>query len=72
MIETEFVVLGIEKACVVARNYIPCKVVISTTFTLPSVRSVTNSMCHSYHRPFHGSGSSNFEFLANVFNFFRN
>ena len=63
---------GIEKACVVTRNYIPCTVVISTTFTLPSVRSVTNSMCHSYHSPFHGSRSSNFDFLANVFNFFRN
>ena len=63
---------GIEKACVVTRNYIPCTVVISTTFTLPSVCSVTNSMCHSYHSPFHGSGRSNFDFLANVFNFFRN
>ena len=70
MIETEFVVFGIEKACVVTRNYIPCTFVISTTFTLPSVRSVTNSMCHSYHSPFHDSGSSNFDFLANVFNFF--
>ena len=63
---------GIEKAFVVPRNYIPCTVVISTTFTLPSVRSVTKSMCHSYHSPFHGSGSSNFDFLANVLNFFRN
>ena len=54
---------GIEKVCVVKRNYIPCTVVISTTFTLPSVRSVTNSMCHSYHSSFHGSRSSNFDFL---------
>ena len=69
MIETEFVVFGIENACVVTRNYIPCTVVISTTRTLQSVRSVT-SMCHSYHSPFHSSRSSNFDFLANVFNFF--
>ena len=66
MIETEFVDFGIEKACVVTRNYIPCTVVISTTLTLLSVCSVTNSMCHSYHSPFHGSRSSNFDFLANV------
>ena len=63
---------GIEKACVTTRNYIPCAVVISTTLTLLSVCSVTDSMCHSYHSPFHGSRSSNFDFLANVFNFFRN
>ena len=63
---------GIEKACVTTRNYIPCAVVIFTTFTLLSVCSVTNSMQHSYHSPFHGSRSSNFDFLANVFNFFRN
>ena len=63
---------GIEKACVTTRNYIPCAVVIPTTLTLQSVCSVTiNSMCHSYHSPFHGSRSSNFDFLANVFNFFR-
>ena len=48
---------GIEKACVVTRNYIPCTVVISTTLTLPSFRSVTNSMCHSFHSPFLGSRS---------------
>ena len=71
MIETEFIVLaiGIEIACVTTRNYIHCAVVISTTFTLLSVSSVTNSMCHSYHRPFHGSRSSNFDFLKNVFKF---
>ena len=63
---------GIEKACVVTRNYILCTVAISTALTLPSVRSVTNSMCHSYHNSFHGSRSSNFDFLVNVFNFFRN
>ena len=27
-------------------------------------------MCHSYHSPFHDSRSSNFDFLANEFNFF--
>ena len=64
---------GIGKACVTTCNYIPCVVVISTTLTLLSVCSVTiNSMCHSYHSPFHGSRSSNFDFLANVFKFFRN
>ena len=63
---------GIVKVCVTTRNYIPCAVVISATITLLSVCSVTNSMCHSYHRTFHGSRSSNFDFLANVFNFFRN
>ena len=63
---------GIEKACVTTRNYIPCAVVISTTLTLLSVCSVTNIMCHSYHSPFHGSRSSNFDFLANVSTFFRN
>ena len=62
---------GIEKACVTTRNYIPFAVVISTTPTLQSVCSVTNSMCHSYHSPFLGSRSSDFDFLANVFNFFR-
>ena len=62
----------IEKACVNTRNYIPCAVVISTTLTLLSACSVTNSMCHSYHSPFHGSRSSNFDFSANVSNFFRN
>ena len=69
MIETEFIV---EKACVTTRNYIPCAVVLSTTLTLLSVCSVANSMCHSYHSPFHGSRSSTFDFLANVLNFFRN
>ena len=63
---------GIEKACVVTRNYTPCTAAISTTLNLPSVRSVTNSMYHSCHSPFHGSRSSNFDFLVNVFNFFRN
>ena len=63
---------GIEKACITTRNYIPCAIVISSTLTLLSVCSVTNSMCHSYHSPFHGSRSSNFDFLANMFNFFRN
>ena len=70
MIEAEIIVFFNEKACVTTRNYIPCAVVISTTLTLLSVCSVTNSMCHSYHSPFHGSRSSNFDFLANVFNFF--
>ena len=60
---------GIEKACVATRNYIPCTVVIST-ITLPSVHSVSNCMCHSYHSPFHGSRNSNSDFLANIFNFF--
>ena len=63
MIETEFIVFGIEKACVTTRNYIHCAVVISTTLTLLSVCSVTNSMCHSYHSPFHDSRSSNFDFF---------
>ena len=63
---------GIEKACATTRSYIPCAVVISITLTLQSVCSVTNSMCHSYHSPFHGSRSSNFDFLTNVSNFFRN
>ena len=65
---------GIEKPCVTTRNYIPYAVVISTTLTLLSACSVTltNSMCHSYHSQFHGSRSSNFDFLANVINFFHN
>ena len=70
MIETEFIVLALKKACLTTRNYIHCAVVISTTLTVLSVCSVT--MCLSYHSPFHGSRSSNFDFLANVFNFFRN
>ena len=65
MIETEFVVLALKKRAysLVARNYILSAVVISTTLTLLGVRSVTNSMRHSYHSLF---------FLANTSNFCRN
>ena len=45
------------------------KLSILRTFSVRTF-SVTNSMCHSYHIPFHGSGSSNFDFFGECVQFF--
>ena len=68
MIETEFIVLALKRHAQlrVITNYIPCAVVISTTLTLLSVYAIHIT----HHSLFHGSRSSNFDFLANVSNFF--